>query len=210
MRAGTRHPGGAARCGYSVGMLDSTPVRSAPDDAEQALPTSGERAASPALPEPPALPYRSQLLTTIADWVHQWNSPEFTIDIVARIDPRLSVPGSRVLTRLYAQGPLRPSDLAGQLNTGASNVSKLLGHLEGLGFLERRPDAADARVVRVQLTQSGRDAARDIIAGADAAIDHMVRDWTEDEIRVYTEQTRRLAAAGRDYARMLRSESAEA
>lgn len=193
-------------------MLDSIPVRSASGDtgSSPAAADGAERAADAPLPEPPALPYRSELLAAIADWVHQWNSPEFTVDIIARVDPRLSVPGSRVLIRLLARGPLRPSDLADQLNTGASNVSKLLAHLESLGFVERHADATDARVVRVHLTESGSDAARATIAGADRAIEHMVSDWTEDEIRTYTDQTRRLAAAGRDYVRMLRSESAEA
>ncbi len=189
-------------------MLGSIPVRSASDTGGFA--GSGDaRDADADFPKPPALPYHSDLLVAVADWVHQWKSPEFTIDIVVRVDPRLSVPGSRVLTRLFAQGPLRPSDLAAQLNTGASNVSKLLAQLETLGYIERRPDETDARVVRVQLTEDGRDAARATIEGADRAIEHMLHDWTEDEIRTYTEQTRRLAAAGRDYIRKLRSEAAE-
>lgn len=193
-------------------MPDSIHVSSASAGAGHALTVTSERGDEDdaGLPEAPALPYRSELLTTIADWVHQWNAPEFTIDIIARVDPRLSVPGSRMLTRLLAQGPLRPSDLADQLSTGASNVSKLLASLETLGYIERHPDTADARVVRVQLTESGREAARAIIAGADRAIEHMVSDWTEDEVRTYMHQTRRLAAAGRNYVRMLRSESAEA
>jgi hypothetical protein len=37
----------------------------------------------------------------------------------------------------------------------------------------------------------------------------MTRDWTEEEIRTYAAQTRRLAAAGRDYVHVLRSEAAE-
>jgi DNA-binding MarR family transcriptional regulator len=192
-----------------IGMLDSIPVRSAADTSGESVSPRDARAPDAELPAPPALPYRSELLTAVADWVHQWNSPEFTIDIVVRVDPRLSVPGSRVLVRLLAQGPLRPSDLAEQLSTGASNVSKLLAHLETLGYIERSPDASDARVVRVQLTESGRVAARGVITWAERAIDHMLGDWTDDEIRTYTEQTRRLAAAGRAYIRELRSESAE-
>jgi DNA-binding MarR family transcriptional regulator len=191
-------------------MPDSFSALAASGGTGHSVATKDRMVGGAELPDPPALPYHSELLSAIADWVHQWNSPEFTIDIIARVDPRLSVPGSRVLIRLFAQGPLRPSDLAEQLNTGASNVSKLLASLETLGYIERHPDAADARVVRVHLTQSGRDAARDAIAGADQAMEHMVRDWTEDEIRTYVDQTRRLSAAGRDYIRMLRSESAEA
>jgi DNA-binding MarR family transcriptional regulator len=189
-----------------IGMLDPNASESAADGHD----FDHEGSPGGALPDAPLIPYRSELLGIIADWVHQWNSPEFSIDVVAGVDPRLSVSGSRVLTRLYAAGLARPSDLAAQLHTGASNISKLLAQLEGMEFVERRPDTDDARVVRVQLTDAGRKAAEGVIAGADEAMAYMVRDWTEDEVRSYSAQTRRLIAAGRDYVHMLGSGSSEA
>ncbi len=162
------------------------------------------------LPGQTKVPFRSELLASLAEFVHQWNHPDFSADNIARIDPRIGVPGARMLMLLAGGEAMRPSDLAAQLLTGASNVSKLLAHLEGLGFVERRPDAGDARVVRVHLTDQGRVMAEAIIAAGDRTIEYMTQDWTEDEIRTYAAQTRRLAAAGRDYVRKLRSESAEA
>jgi DNA-binding MarR family transcriptional regulator len=172
--------------------------------------TGGEPATAAALPAPAQVPFRSELLASLAEFAHQWNHPDFSADSVFRIDVRLGVPGSRLLVVLASEGDLRPSDLATALLTGASNVSKLLAHLERLGFVERRPDDGDARVVRVHLTDSGRGVAAEIIAAGDRTIEYMTRDWTEDEVRTYAAQTRRLAAAGRDYVRMLRSEAAEA
>ncbi len=181
-------------------MLDSMPGDGVSADGSV---RSGE------LPGPTEVPFRSELLASLAEFVHQWNHPEFSADNIARIDPRVGVPGSRLLMLLAGGEALRPSDLAAELLTGASNVSKLLAHLEGLGFVERRADAGDARVVRVHLTDPGRAVADAIIAASDRTIEYMTRDWTEEEIRTYAAQTRRLAAAGRDYVRKLRSGSAE-
>jgi DNA-binding MarR family transcriptional regulator len=183
-------------------MLDSIPADTAPAGGN---PVNGAE-----LPEPAHVPFRSELLASLAEFAHQWNHPDFSVDNLARIDPRVGVPGSRLLMILASQGHLRPSDLAAVLFTGASNVSKLLAHLEGLGMVERRPDEDDARVVRVHLTESGRGVAEQIIAAADRTIEYRTRDWTEDEVRTYAAQTRRLAAAGRDHVRMLRSEASEA
>ncbi len=180
-------------------MLDSMPgdgVDSAVNSDE--LPTRTE------------VPFRSELIASLAELVHQWNHPEFSADNIARIDPRVGVPGSRMLMLLVSGEALRPSDLAAELLTGASNVSKLLAHLEGLGFVERRADAGDARVVRVHLTEPGRTLAQELIALGDRTIEAMTRDWTEEEIRTYAAQTRRLAAAWREYVRELRIEAGEA
>jgi DNA-binding MarR family transcriptional regulator len=179
-------------------MLDSSP------DSPGIEPSTGGE-----LPEAAHVPFRSELLASLAEFAHQWNHPDFSADNIARVHPHVGVPGSRLLMVLATRGDLRPSDLAAELLTGASNVSKLLAHLEGLGLVERRTDAGDARVVRVHLTESGATVAAQIVAAGDRTIEYMTRDWTADEIRTHAAQTRRLAAAGRDYVRELRSGAAE-
>src|ERR1044072_3882407 len=66
------------------------------------------------------------------------------------------------------QGP-RPSELAAQRGMSKQAANYLLGHLERLGSLERRPDAGDGRSKRIALTDRGeraaytiRDAVRDV------------------------------------------------
>jgi DNA-binding MarR family transcriptional regulator len=194
-------PSGRRGADTVSGMLDSI--------ASEPAPEGGNPGSDEPLPVSPDVPFRSELLASLAEFAHQWNHPEFSADNVARIHPQVGVPGSRLLMLLATRGDLRPSDLAAELLTGASNVSKLLAHLESLVLIERRPDIGDARVVRVHLTESGRDVAERIIAAGDRTIEYMTRDWTEEEIRVYAAQTRRLSAAGRDHVRMLRSEAAE-
>jgi DNA-binding MarR family transcriptional regulator len=49
----------------------------------------------------------------------------------------------------------RPSDLAARLRMSRQALNYLLGRLEGLGYLERRPDPDDLRSKRVALTPRG-------------------------------------------------------
>jgi len=52
----------------------------------------------------------------------------------------------------------RPSDLAARLRVSKQALSYLLGELERLGYLERRPDPDDLRSKRVALTRRGASA----------------------------------------------------
>jgi DNA-binding MarR family transcriptional regulator len=61
------------------------------------------------------------------------------------------------LTVFQYPGPqgARPSELAARLRMSKQAVNYLLGELERLGYLERRPDADDLRSKRVALTPRG-------------------------------------------------------
>src|SRR3954468_4773668 len=54
----------------------------------------------------------------------------------------------------------RPSDLAVRLRISKQALNHLLGQLEKLGYLERRPDPDDLRSKRVALTKRGNSAIR--------------------------------------------------
>jgi DNA-binding MarR family transcriptional regulator len=81
--------------------------------------------------------------------------------------PRLSV--------LLWPGPdgQRPSDLAARMKVTKQALNYLLGDLERLGFLERRPDPDDRRARRIALTDRGRELVP-IIRGA---VSNTERDW---------------------------------
>src|SRR6187397_2598936 len=53
----------------------------------------------------------------------------------------------------------RPSELATRLRMTKQALNYLLGELERLGYLERRPDPDDLRAKRIALTPRGVDAA---------------------------------------------------
>jgi DNA-binding MarR family transcriptional regulator len=69
----------------------------------------------------------------------------------------------------------RPSELAARLRISKQALNHLLGQLEKLGYLERRPDAADLRSKRVALTPRGRSAVR-VIREAVAEVE---ATWSE-------------------------------
>src|SRR3990172_12927371 len=61
------------------------------------------------------------------------------------------------LNLLLYPGPqgARPSELAARLGMSKQAVNYLLGELERLGYLERRPDPEDLRSRRIALTSRG-------------------------------------------------------
>jgi DNA-binding MarR family transcriptional regulator len=67
----------------------------------------------------------------------------------------------------------RPSDLAARLRISKQALNYLLGQLERLGYLERRPDPDDLRSKRVALTPRGASA----IAVIRDAVSEMEAVW---------------------------------
>jgi DNA-binding MarR family transcriptional regulator len=79
------------------------------------------------------------------------------------------------LNVLQYPGPqnARPSELAVQLRMSKQALNYLLGELERLGYLERRPDPDDHRSKRIALTPRGTSAIRVIRK----AVREVERDW---------------------------------
>ena len=69
----------------------------------------------------------------------------------------------------------RPSELAARLRMTKQAVNYLLGELERLDYLERRPDPDDLRSKRITLTPRGKSAIRVIRA----AVREMETGWSE-------------------------------
>lgn len=67
----------------------------------------------------------------------------------------------------------RPSELAAQRGMSKQAANYLLGQLEALGYIERRPDANDGRSKRIALTDRGERAALTIRE----AVRDVERDW---------------------------------
>jgi len=78
------------------------------------------------------------------------------------------------LTVFRYPGPqgAKPSELAARLGVSKQALNYLLGELERLGYLERRPDPGDLRSKRVALTRRGTTAVgviRDAVADLEDA-----------------------------------------
>jgi DNA-binding MarR family transcriptional regulator len=68
----------------------------------------------------------------------------------------LHVGQEMVLLELWKEDGLRGGELAEKLGVEPPTITRMLRRMEGCGFVERRPDPADARSFRVYLTESGR------------------------------------------------------
>ena len=79
------------------------------------------------------------------------------------------------LTVLQYPGPegMRPSDLAARLQISKQALNYMLGELERMGYLERRPDPDDLRARRIALTPRGHE----IIPVIREAVRATEREW---------------------------------
>lgn len=111
-------------------------------------------------------------------------------------------PSPERLRALYGlrDGPLRVTDLADAWRISLPSVSRLLDALADDGLVARGSDAADRRVVRVELTPQGAM----ILAAAETAAQRVVLDLLRS---LAAPQRRRLAAALADLERVLDSDS---
>jgi MarR family transcriptional regulator, organic hydroperoxide resistance regulator len=69
----------------------------------------------------------------------------------------LTHPQYLVMLALWEQSPLSVSDVGRLLQLDLATASPLLKRLEALGLVDRRRDPSDERVLRVSLTEAGRE-----------------------------------------------------
>ena len=84
----------------------------------------------------------------------------------------LDIPHLNLLLYPGPQGA-RPSELAAQRGMSKQAANYLLGQLEALGYIERRPDPGDGRSKRIALTDRGERVGLTIRA----AVKDIERDW---------------------------------
>ena len=82
----------------------------------------------------------------------------------ALISLDIKVPHLDILANLYRFEGISQQYLARKLLVGRSNVSMLLPKIEKRGLIERRPDERDKRVLRLYLTEKGRELTRKALA----------------------------------------------
>ena len=90
----------------------------------------------------------------------------FSADLEEQVHrPRgLSLPGFRLMFKLLALGPTRPSVLAELSGISAASVTSLVRTLQAKGLVSRRPAQADGRGVEIALTPAGEALTRDALA----------------------------------------------
>ncbi len=90
----------------------------------------------------------------------------------------------------------RPSELAARLRISKQALNYLLGELERLGYLERRPDPDDLRSKRIALTSRGTSAIhviRDAVAELETTWAHQLGAKRFSQLRTLLLELNQLA-----------------
>src|SRR3954447_470002 len=86
------------------------------------------------------------------------------------------VPAHLALIRYPGPDGKRPVELAAEANMSKQAMNYLLGELERLGYLDRRPDPDDVRFKRVYLTERGEDL-RKVVRGT---VRQVEKEWAKE------------------------------
>lgn len=90
---------------------------------------------------------------------------------------------SQLLYTLWAQNGLTPKEIATRLRVTTPTVVKMAARMEAQGFLRRRRDARDRRLVRLYLTEQGRSVRKPIEEARRNLRRRVEAGLTEDERR---------------------------
>ena len=85
-----------------------------------------------------------------------------------------------VLDVLHREGPLTPTELARRTRTHLATMTGVLRRLERGGWVERRPDAADRRSVRIHT--AGVSRLTDVYARTDEELVGLISDWSDEQV----------------------------
>jgi DNA-binding MarR family transcriptional regulator len=100
---------------------------------------------------------------------------------VRRKGRTLSLTGASALATLERTGPRRLTDLAATEEVAQPSMTALVTQLQDLGFVERRHDPADARVVLVAITRAGRQHLRAMRRAGASVLTGLIDKLGEDE-----------------------------
>ena len=106
----------------------------------------------------------------------------------------IKVPHLDILANLYRFEGISQQDLAHKLLVGRSNISMLLPQIEKRGLIERRPDEKDRRVLRLYLTEKGREFTRKALAIELELIEHSMSSTSVEECNHVGEVMQRMIA----------------
>jgi DNA-binding MarR family transcriptional regulator len=97
-----------------------------------------------------------------------------------------------VLVHVVKSGGLRQRDLAECAMLDPSTVSRYVGLLVKLGYVERQADQEDGRAVRLVATDAGRDVHARLIARRESMMKEVLAGWTVEDVDELTTRLRRL------------------
>ncbi|MDB5295539.1 MAG: transcriptional regulator [Phycisphaerales bacterium] len=110
----------------------------------------------------------------------------------------ITLPQFDLLATLRFGEGVTQQELAGRLLVTKGNVCGLLNRLEQAGWVERRPDPADARANRLYLTPAGRQKIDSVRPAHDAFVLEMLGGFSDADVGQFRQAMADLeSAAGR-------------
>jgi DNA-binding MarR family transcriptional regulator len=91
-----------------------------------------------------------------------------------------------------------PLELSRALSYDSGSMTRMLDRLEKKGFVARSRSDADRRMVRLELTPQGRDAASRLPALSAAVLDEQLRGFSDGDIAAFVALLGRFIANGAD------------
>ena len=107
----------------------------------------------------------------------------------------LSLVGFQVVALLEMHGPMPMTRLADELGVALPNATGIVGRLAERGIVARGTDPADRRVVRIDLTDTGRNLINDMESARRDRLRRLVGVLTDDQQRRLLRSVRDLQAA---------------
>ena len=90
-----------------------------------------------------------------------------------------------LLLTLQDHGPSRVCELSQAMEISAPTVTGILDRLEKVGYVRRRPDTADRRVINITLTPSGLRTAEKVRQGAKARWQAILEQLSPEDCETY-------------------------
>jgi DNA-binding MarR family transcriptional regulator len=87
-----------------------------------------------------------------------------------------------ILRALYDQDGQHASELARAVGRAATSFTPILDKLQQKGLIERRPDPADRRAVRIYLTDKGQKSREDVLRSAKQVDDQIRRSINKGDM----------------------------
>ena len=106
----------------------------------------------------------------------------------------LKTPHLDIMVNLVRSPGMSQQDLANKLFVGRSNMTMLLPQMEKRGLVERRPDPADKRALRLFLTEEGRALTGKAIAVQAAIVDDIMSLSTPGDCELVGDSMRRIVS----------------
>jgi DNA-binding MarR family transcriptional regulator len=97
----------------------------------------------------------------------------------SRLMQQHGAPAMALVVHLTRTGPMRSSDLAGELNLDQSTVSRHVAQLATAGLVARTPDPIDGRAHLVEVTPAGRQRAHELVASRVRDLVAVVETWSD-------------------------------